>query len=76
MYLGGEAFRKKVQEMVSGDKSSREVPRLQRLPARPRLSEFIAATLREFGVTEGDLRRRRTARRVWPWLTWLDTREP
>jgi hypothetical protein len=59
MYLGGEAFRKKVQAMVTGGKSSREVPRLQRLPARPGLSEIIAATLREFGVAEGDLRRRR-----------------
>jgi REP element-mobilizing transposase RayT len=59
MYLGGEAFRKSVQALVTGGKRSREVPRLQRLPARPRLSEIIAATLREFGVDESDLRRRR-----------------
>ena len=59
MYLGGEAFRKKVQAMVAGGTRSREVPRLQRLPARPGLSEIIAATSREFGVAEGELRRRR-----------------
>jgi putative transposase len=59
MYLGGEAFRKKVQAMVTGAKRSREIPRLQRLPARPRLSDIMAATLSEFGVAEGELRRRR-----------------
>jgi len=65
MYLGGEAFRKSVQALVTGGKRSREVPRLQRLPARPGLSEIIAATLREFGVAEGEIRRRRhTAARL------------
>lgn len=65
MYLGGEAFRKRVQGMVAGGTRSREVPRLQRLPARPGLSEIIAATSREFGVAEGDFRRRRqTAARL------------
>jgi len=59
MYLGGDAFRKRVQAMVAGEKRSREVPRLQRLPARPGLKEIIAATSREFGVAEGELRRRR-----------------
>jgi REP element-mobilizing transposase RayT len=65
MYLGGEAFRKRVQGMVAGGTRSREVPRLQRLPARPGLSEIIAATSREFGVGEGEFRRRRqTAARL------------
>jgi len=59
MYLGGEAFRKNAQAMVAAGTRSREVPRLQRLPARPGLAEIIAATAREFGVSERDLCRRR-----------------
>lgn len=45
--------------MVTAGTRSREVPRLQRLLARPGLSEIIAATSREFAVSEADLRRRR-----------------
>jgi hypothetical protein len=59
LYLGGEAFRKRVQAVVAGRARSREVQRLQSLPVRPGLSEIIAATSREFGVAEGEFRRRR-----------------
>src|SRR6266545_903031 len=59
IYLGGEGFRKRVQEMVSSGTRSRQIPRLQRLPARPRLADIVAAASREFGVRESDLHRRR-----------------
>jgi len=59
IYLGGEGFRKRVQEMVSAGTRSRQIPRLQRLPARPRLADIVAAASREFGVRESDLHRRR-----------------
>ena len=62
--------------MVAGMTRSREVPRLQRLPARRGLSAIIAATSREFGVAEGEfLRRRQTAAELA--LAYLvRTREP
>ena len=59
IYLGGEGFRKRAQGLVSARAPSRQVPRLQRLPARPRLADIIAVTSREFGVAETELRRRR-----------------
>ena len=59
IYLGGEGFRKSLQAMVSGQERNRHIPRLQRLPARPQLAEIVAATLREFGVSDSDIRRRR-----------------
>ena len=59
IYLGGQGFRKRIQAMVSGQESNRQIPRLQRLPARPRLPEILAAATREFGVGESDLHRRR-----------------
>lgn len=59
IYLGGEGFRKSIQAMVSGQERNRHIPRLQRLPARPQLAEIVAATLREFGVSDSDIRRRR-----------------
>jgi putative transposase len=59
IYLGGEGFRKKIQAMVSKRARSREVPRLQRLPARSALVDIVGAASREFGVSEADLRRRR-----------------
>jgi putative transposase len=59
IYLGGERFRKRVQEMISAGTRSRQIPRLQRLPGRPRLADIVAAASREFGVRESDLHRRR-----------------
>ncbi len=59
IYLGGEGFRKRAQKLVSARPQGRQIPRLQRLPARPRLADIIAATSREFGVKEAELRRRR-----------------
>jgi len=59
IYLGREAFLREMQKMVGKAPQSREVPRLQRLPSRPRLSELIAAVTKEFRVSEADLKRRR-----------------
>lgn len=59
IYLGGEEFRRGVQAMVSTGTRSSQIPRLQRLPARPGLAQIIAATLREFQVGESELRQRR-----------------
>ncbi len=59
VYLGGERFRKRARGLVTARAPSRQVPRLQRLPARPRLAEILAATSREFGVAETELQRRR-----------------
>jgi REP-associated tyrosine transposase len=59
IYLGGEGFRRRAREMVSVGTRSNQIPRLQRLPARPRLADIVAATSREFGVEESELRCRR-----------------
>ncbi len=59
IYLGGEGFRKRAQGLVSARARDHQVPRLQQLPARPRLADIIAATSREFGVAETELQRRR-----------------
>jgi putative transposase len=59
IYLGGEGFRKKAQAMVSAKTRSPQIPRLQRLPARPRLADIIAAASREFDIESSELRRRR-----------------
>lgn len=57
IYLGGERFRKRVQVIVSAEVRSREVPRLQRLPAHPGLADILAVTSREFAVAESEFRR-------------------
>ena len=59
IYLGGEEFRRRAQVLVASRPASTDVPRLHRLPARPRIDEIIAATSREFGVEKSELRRRR-----------------
>jgi hypothetical protein len=59
IYPGGQGFRKRIQAMVSGQERSHQIPRVQRLPARPQLAEIVAAVLREFGVPASDIRRRR-----------------
>lgn len=45
IYLGGEGFRKRAQGLVSAPS---QVPQLQRLPARPRLSDIIDGRLLRF----------------------------
>lgn len=59
IYLGDEGFRKKAQAMVSAKTRSPQIPRLQRLHARPRLADIIAAASREFDIESSELRRRR-----------------
>jgi putative transposase len=58
IYLGSVEFRKRAHAMVLAENRSREVPRVQRMPARPGLAQIIVATSREFGIAESELRRR------------------
>ena len=65
IYLGGEEFRRRAQELISAGKRSRQIPRLQQLPSRPQLKDIVGAVSREFGIQELELRRRRhTAARL------------
>lgn len=76
IYLGGEGFRKRAQGLVSARAPSRQVPRLQRLPARPRLADIIAVTSREFEVAETELQRRLTPQHAWRCPSRLAMKRP
>ena len=59
IYLGSDAFRRKMQRMIAGSPRSPEVPRRQRQPAPPELSQIIAAVSRQYDVPQEQLRHRR-----------------
>jgi hypothetical protein len=59
LYLGSEEFRRGVAAGVEAIARSPEIPATQTSPARPRLSDLVAAAVAEFGVPEEELRIRR-----------------
>jgi hypothetical protein len=59
IFLGGKAFRTKLQNLIDGAPPSREIPRPQRSPLRPTLEAIIAATAMVFDVGRTELRRPR-----------------
>jgi putative transposase len=59
IFLGGEGFRKQVQQMINASPRSSEIPRAQRSPLRPTLQHILAVTAREFGITDSDWTRKR-----------------
>jgi putative transposase len=70
VFLGGEAFRRRVQKMTDGRPRSVEIPRVQRRVVRPTLEALLTSTAREFRVSEAEWKRRRhtPARMALAWL--------
>jgi len=70
IFLGGEGFRKRVQQMIGTSPRSSEIPWDQRTPIRPTLHDILAATEREFASARSDwtLKRQTPARLALAWL--------
>jgi len=65
MFLGGDAFRRRVQERFGGASPSREIPLIQRRATRVPLSEIVRISARLLGVDPaGTLERRRSRLRL------------
>ena len=74
MYLGGEAWAKRMRKIVESKPRSTDHPVAQRAIARPKMHAVIAAVARVAGQMESAIRAMRgaTLRRLAAWLGWYE----
>lgn len=59
LFLGGEDFRKRMRAVLGVPAVSSEVPREQRMPIRPAVSDVVLAAARVLGVEPSEIRKQR-----------------